>query len=214
MIDDETLGLIAALETGTRPLIVCDVDEVILHFVTPFMAYVRSRGHVFHTRSYQLTGNIVNEATGLPASQAEVWSMLGSFFDDQHEWQHPVEGAREHLDALGDTFDVVLLTAMPHVHRQRRVKFLKTLGFNQPVLTVESDKGPAVARLAHGRPHVAFIDDLAHNHVSVAQHHPQAHLHRIMAFTDYEGGVPAAPDNVLMHAGWDDLAAALRRGQA
>jgi hypothetical protein len=214
MIDDETLGLIAALDHGDRPLIVCDVDEVILHFVTPFMAYLRARGHVFHARSYRLTGNILHEASGRAATQEEVWSMLGGFFDEQHEWQHPVEGAREHLHGLADTFDVVLLTAMPHAHRSRRVSFLKTLGFEQPVLTVESDKGPAVARLAHGRPHVAFIDDLAHNHLSVAEHHPQAHLHQIMAFRDYEGGVPAVPEGVSVHTDWDGLSAALRLGHA
>jgi hypothetical protein len=210
MIDDETLAQMESLERGTRPLIVCDVDEVILNFVTPFVAFLDHKGWTFQPRSYRLTGNIHAHHSGIAATQEEVWSLLGGFFADQHEWQTPIDGAREGLHALGDTFDVVLLTAMPHAYRKQRIRFLNEIGLDQPVLTVESDKGPTVARLAHARPHVAFIDDLAPNHHSVFEHHPEAHLHQFMAFRGFEGELPAPPAHVRYHEEWPLMAAAIR----
>lgn len=214
MIDEETLRQLDALSHGARPLIVCDVDEVILDFVRPFMAFLKHNGHTLVTRSYRLTGNVYDDRSGEAVDHAAVHRLLGAFFDAQHEWQTLIEGAREHLDMLEDTFDIVLLTAMPHAHRERRIRFLRDLGIRQTVLTVESDKGPSVARLGAHRPHVAFIDDLAPNHHSVAEHHPQARLYQIMAYTDYGGDMPEPPAHVRRHEDWAGLAAAIRQDLA
>jgi hypothetical protein len=210
MIDDEALQQIEALPDSRRPLIVCDIDEVILHFVAPFMAYLAHNGYELRTQSYRLTGNVFSVETGIAADQATVTFLLGDFFANQHDWQHEIEGARDSLHALDDVFDVVLLTAMPHLHRARRLSFLRGLGLNQPLLTVESEKGPSVAKLAQFRPHVAFIDDLAHNHHSVAEHTPAAKLYQIMAFRDFEGALPKPPAHTQYHEDWQALGAAIR----
>ncbi|MCU0829908.1 MAG: hypothetical protein MUC58_00050 [Rhizobiaceae bacterium] len=212
MIDEETLSQMERLERGTRPLIVCDVDEVILHFVEPFGAFLDHKGWTFTPRSYRLTGNIHARDGGAAATQEQVWALLGDFFAAQHEWQTPIADAREELHALGDQFDIVLLTAMPHAYRDTRKRFMAGLGLDQPLLTVESDKGPAVARLAHARPFVAFIDDLAPNHHSVFEHHPETHLHQFMAFRGFDGELPAAPAHARYHEEWPAMAAAIRSG--
>jgi hypothetical protein len=211
LIDDEALLQIDRHSDGSRPLVICDVDEVLLHFVAPFKAFLKHNGHTLVTSSYRLTGNVFDDATGAPAGQEAVMRLLGGFFEAQHEWQTPVDGALQALNELAEDFDVLLLTAMPHTHRERRANFMTGLGFTMPVLTVESDKGPSVARLARARPSAAFIDDLAHNHHSVAQHHPGARLYQIMAYRDYGEPIPTAPAGVEWHDDWTTLSAAIRR---
>ena len=59
-IDTETRRQIDELEITQGPLILCDVDEVALHFVAPFEAHLRRNGFELIARSYGLTGNIVD----------------------------------------------------------------------------------------------------------------------------------------------------------
>jgi hypothetical protein len=210
MIDDEALRQIEALAHGTRPLVVCDIDEVILHFVMPFSAFLNHNGYQLRTDSYRLTGNVFPSAGGDAIDSVAVHKLLAGFFDAQAAWQQPVEGAMAGIAALERDFDVILLTAMPHAHREHRFSHMRNLGFDQTMLTVESDKGPAVARLARTRPHVAFIDDLAPNHHSVAEHHPEARLHQIMAFNGYSGVMPEPPAHVRRHDDWQAMTAAIR----
>jgi hypothetical protein len=42
------------LHLGERPLIVCDIDEVVLEFVSPFMAYLDHNGHELRATSFPL----------------------------------------------------------------------------------------------------------------------------------------------------------------
>ena len=41
-----------------RPLIVCDIDEVVLEFVTPFQAFLMDNGHELRATSFRLNGNV------------------------------------------------------------------------------------------------------------------------------------------------------------
>jgi len=41
-----------------RPLIVCDVDDVVLHFFAPFLTFIDGEGYEFLPRSFRLTGNM------------------------------------------------------------------------------------------------------------------------------------------------------------
>jgi len=75
-----------------------------------------------------------------------------------------------------------MLTAMPHRFRDIRRRHLEALGLAFPLLTVEMDKGPAIALLrgAQARP-VAFVDDQPRNLVSAHEYVPDAHLFHLMA---------------------------------
>jgi hypothetical protein len=209
MIDDEAKVQIDSVARGNRPLIISDIDEVILNFVIPFQAFLAARGYRLVTDTYQLTGNVFDAETGAAVDAEHVRQMLWRFFDTQAEWQNLVTGALPKLEELSASYDIILLTAMPHAHRDARIDFMRNLGIPWPILTVESDKGHSVAVLAEGRPAV-FIDDLAHNHHSVAEHAPHVHLFQFMAFRDYSGGFPTPPEQTAYFLDWDTMAEAVK----
>jgi hypothetical protein len=209
MIDDEAHRQIAGMERGARPLVISDIDEVLLNFVAPFARFLKSRDHHLVTETYRLTGNVIDVATGRAAEQPAVHRLLGAFFDAQEDWQDPVAGALPALESLSADYDIILLTAMPHAHRNIRVEFLRRLGMPWPVLTVESDKGHSVAMIARDRDAV-FIDDLAPNHESVAEHAPHVHLFQFMAFRDFSGPMPVPPGKTEYHVDWHQMAQAIR----
>jgi hypothetical protein len=211
MIDEEARTQLEALENGTRPLVISDVDEVILNFVQPFKDYLDHHGFVLRTETYQLTGNVFPKGSDVPTAGPEVFKMLSHFFVTQADWQDLVDGALPALNRLSKHFDVVLLTAMPHAHREQRIAFMREIGVPFPILTVESDKGHSVAHLAKGRPAVAFIDDLAHNHVSVAEHAPNTHLFQYMAYREFDGPLPLPPLHTQYHEDWDVMEKAIHK---
>jgi len=72
----------AAMETE-RPLLICDVDEVVLHLVDPFVEVIEERGFELRTRAFKLTGNVFHRETGAEATQAQVWEGLTQLFEEQ-----------------------------------------------------------------------------------------------------------------------------------
>ncbi len=74
-----------------RPLIVCDVDDVVLHFAAPFQNFLRDEGYELIPRSFRLTGNIVAIADQVAIEPAEVKSMLEAFLFAQEFCQVPVD---------------------------------------------------------------------------------------------------------------------------
>lgn len=149
--DPETARQIEELAADDRPLLVLDVDDVVLEFVRPFPHFLKTRGFQLTLASFRLTGNIAETASGRLIEQAEVTALLGDFFDAQVDWQGITDGAAEALATLGRRAEIVLLTAMPHRHRAVRRAHLDALGLNYPLLTTEMAKGPAIAKLRGGQ---------------------------------------------------------------
>ena len=135
--DPETARQIEELASDDRPLLVLDVDDVVLEFIRPFPDFLKSRGFGLTLASFRLTGNIAETATGRLIEQAEVTTLLGDFFDAQADWQSITDGAAEALASLGGRAEIILLTAMPHRHRAVRRAHLDALGLNHPLLTTE-----------------------------------------------------------------------------
>ena len=123
----ETADDIGAIHLGDRPLLICDIDEVVLEFVTPFMAFLNSRGHELRPVSFRLTGNIFSLETDSAVDQAEVSTLLEDFYGEQDQWQQAAEAAAETLDDLSSIADIVFLTAMPPRHRSIRRRVLDAL---------------------------------------------------------------------------------------
>src|SRR4051812_43377890 len=157
--DPETARQIAELARDARPLLVLDVDEVLLEFVNPFIGFLGSRALKFDTMSFRLHGNISDAATGAPVEHERVSALLDEFFGLQADWQIAAAGAAEAIAGLAENAEIVMLTAMPHRHRAVRRAHLDMLGFPYPLLTTETAKGPAIRQLRgeHAR-RVAFVD--------------------------------------------------------
>lgn len=201
--DPETLRQIEELAADDRPLLVLDVDDVVLEFIRPFPKFLEQQGFKLTISSFRLTGNIAETATGRLVEQTEVTALLDAFFDGQSDWQTITEGAAEALAVLGEQVEIVLLTAMFHRHRAARRAHLDALGLPYPLLTTEMAKGPAVARLrgAGGRP-VAFVDDQPNNLVSARQSVPDVHLFHLMADNSLRAFLPPLPDDIVPVHDW------------
>lgn len=201
--DPETARQIEELASDDRPLLVLDVDDVVLEFIRPFPHFLKSRGFELTLASFRLTGNIAEQASGRLIEQPEVMALLGDFFDAQADWQSITDGAAQALSSLGDRVEIVMLTAMPHKHRAVRRAHLDALGLNHPLLTTEMAKGPAVAKLrgSKGRP-VAFVDDQPHNLVSVRDAVADANLFHLMADNSLRAFLPPVSDDIVVVEDW------------
>lgn len=205
--DPETARQIAELSLDGRPLLVLDVDDVLLEFVRPFPRYLETRGFELKLASFRLTGNIAERASGRIPEQAEVSALIDAFFQVQAEWQTMIEGAAEAIAELSGGAEIVLLTAMPHRHHAARRVHLDALGLSYPLLTTQMAKGPAIAALRGPaqRP-VAFVDDQPLNLVSAQESVTDAHLFHLMADNSLRTLLPPPPDGVIVVDTWRDAA--------
>ncbi|WP_256750437.1 DUF2608 domain-containing protein [Mesorhizobium sp. Mes31] len=205
--DPETARQIEELAADDRPLLVLDVDDVVLEFIRPFPHFLKSRGFGLTLASFRLTGNIAETESGRLIEQAEVTALLGEFFDAQADWQSMTDGAADALAGLGDRAEIILLTAMPHRHRSTRRAHLDALGLNYPLLTTEMAKGPALAKLrgAKGR-RIAFVDDQPHNLLSARDSVADAHLFHLMADNSLRAFLPPVPDDIVVVQDWHEAA--------
>lgn len=214
-LDPQTADQISELTLTERPLIVCDVDEVALHFVEPLERHLDANGYRLIARSYGLTGNIVRRDDGIAASRDDVRFLLMSFFELHTDNQRPVDGVRAALTRLSEAADIVMLSNIPAAHRQTRAETLNRHGLPFPVVTNVGPKGPAV-RMLHQATGAAvfFLDDSPSNIRSVRDHVPTAKLihfiadRRFFDLADTIGGVhlkandwPAVADFIAGHLG-------------
>lgn len=162
---------------ANRPLIICDVDEVVLHFVTPFSDFLERQGLQLIKRSYALSGNIVDRQTSAAISGSEIGRLVHAFFEAETHAQPRISGASEALAELSDQADILFLTNFPDAFRDRRGQNLHDHGMPYPIHTNTGPKGKAAADLAADRAtNVVFLDDIGSNLVSVGQHLPDASL--------------------------------------
>lgn len=178
MISDITLGQLDTLTFSGRPLVICDVDEVIVHFTRDFESYIGLEDLWLDTSSFALNGNIKCRRTGRPAEDARVADLISRFFDERTRHMEPIDGAVDSLLHIGEVADVVLLTNLPHTAGDHRRQNLADHGLPFPVVTNSGPKGPAISDLLRraSRKDAVFIDDSPHFISSAFEHAPGVHL--------------------------------------
>lgn len=186
-----------------RPLIVCDVDDVVLDFAAPFQSFLHSEGHEFLPRSFRLTGNIISMRDKVAIDQLAVRKLIEAFFEAQEQWQSPTLKVAETLTALSADADVVFLTAMPPRYAEQRRRLLDKLHLPFPLIASEEPKGPIMRRLHAERtlPSV-FIDDMAHNLHSVRDHVDDCLLLHMMPDSPLHKMAPKPEGNVVRASDW------------
>ena len=157
----------------TRPLIVSDCDEVLLFMVSHFKDWLEaSQGVDFHLDGHNFAEALRWKKSGDLLEPADIWKMLGRFFDTEMDTQTAIPGAVEAINTLQEHADVVILTNLVDERREKRAEQLAKVGIEAPVYTNQGPKGPALKAILeeHGadRPTV-FIDDLAQHHASVRE---------------------------------------------
>jgi hypothetical protein len=83
LISDITLGQLEGLTFTGRPLVICDVDEVIVHFTRDFERLLAQENLWLDTASFALNGNVRCRDTGEPAGNHQVGELITRFFDEQ-----------------------------------------------------------------------------------------------------------------------------------
>lgn len=192
----------------TRPLIICDCDEVLLHMVVPFRAWLTAHHNIHFTFADGFEQALRHKDSGDPVERERLWELLDAFFTEEMRSQTPIPGAVAAMTRLAARADIAVLTNIGEAHAPARTTQLHAAGLPFAVVGNRGGKGPAVARLlAEHQPDIAvFIDDLASNHSSVAQDAPQVWRLHFVGEPEMAPHVPTAPDAHLRLDAWPDAA--------
>lgn len=165
----------------SRPLVVTDCDEVLLHMVRHFRDWLGEA----HAIDFALDGNPFAQAFRRRGStdaldDAEKWSYLNQFFDTEMHRQTAIEGAAAAMAELAREADVVVLTNLADHYQASRASQLRGHGIEARVFTNQGPKGHALKRIVdeYAPSRAIFIDDIANHHASAAEVVPSvARLH-------------------------------------
>ena len=187
-----------------RPLLITDCDEVLLHMVSHFDAWLEeAHGIRFAFETGSFGGAMTELATGDPVAEDRVWPLLDQFFRGEMHRQTLVPGAVEALGRIGEVADIVILTNLGDEAHPWRVEQLAKHGIRHEVVCNSGGKGvPArsiVERYSAGA--TVFVDDLPDHHASVAKHAPEVYRLHMVAEPRL---APVVPPAEHAHARIDD----------
>lgn len=188
----------------SRPLLITDCDEVLLHMVVPFGAWLGEAHAVdFAPDGGDFSRALRRQADGALVAREDIWPLLDGFFATEMHRQTLVPHAREALADIARVADIVILTNLGDHCHAGRVAQLDAVGIRHRVLCNQGGKGRPVAQLIaeHDPSVTVFVDDLATHHESVAKHAAAVHRLHMISEPSLAGFVPPAP---FAHARIDD----------
>jgi hypothetical protein len=187
-----------------RPLLITDCDEVLLHMVAHFEAWLGEAHQIaFAFESGSFGGAMTVKATGEVVPEDRVWPLLGEFFRGEMHRQTIVPGAVEALGRISEIANIVILTNLGDEAHSWRVEQLARHGIAHEVVCNSGGKGVPVRAIIgrYGASRTAFVDDLPVHHASVAKHAPEVHRLHMIAEPRL---APAIPPAEKAHARIDD----------
>ncbi|CAN5361023.1 hypothetical protein BH10PSE3_BH10PSE3_23060 [soil metagenome] len=211
-MDPSLVDLHACTVRPDTPLVIVDVDEVLARFMHGFGTFIARHGFELRFDRYALFQNIYRpgetEHLDLIAGRA----LFNDFFRDGAEDLLPAIGAADALADLSTRADMVILTNAPEHGRQARGKWLKTHGFDYPLVINSGPKGPSAAHLSErtASPSV-FIDDLLPQLDSVAERAPWVNRFQMVADERLRPLAPSDPERHTRIDLWPDLKTAIER---
>jgi len=187
----------------SRPLLVTDCDEVLLHMVSHFADWVAEAHDLTFNLETAGFRDALRDAQGEQVPEERIWPLLDGFFQSEMHRQNLVPGAAEALAELSGQADIVILTNIGDEHEAGRVEQLERLGISHRVLCNRGGKGRPLLELveAMGPSVTVFVDDLAVHHESVAKHAPGVWRLHMVAEPRVAAHMPPAPH---AHARIDD----------
>jgi hypothetical protein len=200
----------ACIIDPAAPLVIVDVDEVLAQFMRGFGSFIERHGFELRVDRFALFQNIYRpgEAQHLDLIAGKV--LFDDFFRDGADDLIPAEGAADALATLSMRTGVVILTNAPEHGRLARARWLKTHGFDYPLVINSGPKGPPAATLA-GRTagSSVFIDDLLPQLESVAASAPGVTRFQMVSDERLRPLAPSAPDRHARIDHWPDLKTAI-----
>jgi hypothetical protein len=188
----------------SRPLLITDCDEVLLHMVSHFQEWIGEAHEIdFAFETGVFAEALTHRSSGEPVAEEQVWPLLTEFFRGEMHRQTLVPGAAEALGSIGEVADIVILTNLGDEAHPWRVDQLARHGIQHEVVCNRGGKGvPARALIErYGAGATVFVDDLPVHHTSVAKHAPEVHRLHMVAEPRLAPAVPAAEH---AHARIDD----------
>lgn len=179
----------------SRPLLITDCDEVLLHMVRHFGEWLDQAHDIdFRPQGGAFENALTRQASGELVPHQEVWPLLEGFFRTEMDRQTLVPGAGEALERIGQVADIVILTNLQDWCHAGRVAQLEALGIRHRVVCNQGGKGDPVAKLAaeHGSSVTVFVDDLEQHHESVARVAPDVYRLHMVAEPSIAPTIPAA----------------------
>ncbi|MEW7006888.1 hypothetical protein [Lentilitoribacter sp. EG35] len=193
-------------ELNNQPTIICDVDEVVIEFLTPFRNFLNSLNLDLVSNSFALHGNIIAKDTGGAVDDRTVSHMINELYANQLTWQTAVPTAANTLHELSTTANIVFLTAMPPEYYVQRRELLDSFDMPFPLFAAEGAKGPLIKQLTSYNEHASFfIDDMVYNHKSSKEHSPETHSIHIMANDEFKAISPAVTSGTFEAANWLEI---------
>src|SRR3546814_13675255 len=94
----------------TRPLVITDCDEVLMHMVVPFAEWVDAEhGVIFRIEDASFANALKRKECGTPLEAAEVWLLLDGFFRKEMVRQYQIHGALSAMAGIAAEADIVVL---------------------------------------------------------------------------------------------------------
>ena len=190
----------------SRPLLITDCDEVLLHMVRHFGEWLEEAHDIdFRPQGGAFENALTRRASGEQVASHDVWPLLDGFFRTEMDRQTLVPGAGEALERIGRVADIVILTNLQDWCHAGRVAQLDALGIRHRVVCNQGGKGRPVAKLAaeHGSSVTVFVDDLEQHHESVARAAPGVFRLHMIAEPAIAPTIPAAPHAHARIDDWD-----------
>ncbi len=192
----------------TRPLIICDADEVLLQFLAGLERFLERNDCYIDLTSFRIHGNVKRKATHEPVADDAVTKLIADFFATDTRQLDPVPGAAAALERLSERAQIVILSNLPETSRDARIENLTEHGMLYPVVAGKGPKGPVVRAMIEGfDAPVVFIDDLPPNISSVATETPHVSRLHFIADPRLARLMPASPDAHRRIDDWPTAAA-------
>jgi FMN phosphatase YigB (HAD superfamily) len=188
----------------SRPLLISDCDEVLLHMIGHFAEWIdEAHGMHFALDAPGFAEAVRYKENGRPVPHDRVWPLLDRFFDSEMHRQNVAPGAVEALARIGEEADIVILTNIGDEYQASRVRQLEAFDIRHRVLCNRGGKGrPVLELLEEMRPSATvFVDDLPVHHESVAKHARDVWRLHMVAEPRVAAHTPKAPH---AHARIDD----------
>lgn len=154
-----------------RPLIICDIDGVLLRFFSAFEAFLVASGYAI-----ALPALTINKSDG-GSDDVGFSQWIARFYRYDKGILEPVAGAAEALQHLAARADIILLSNAPEAYRSARLNNLARYRLDgYPLHAGQGPKGAAVHALWRrvAPAPLVFIDDLGSHISAVRDHCPQA----------------------------------------
>ena len=165
-----------------QALIICDVDEVVVHFLRPFREFLNNSGFRLEANNFSLNDNIYSNSTNKLAAKNQVQQLISQFYEVTSEDLPIVEGAKTSLLNLSNLADIIFLTNIPEQFKTQRQRNLIQHGLKFKLVLNHGPKGPLAATLAgQAYSHIFFLDDNPLNLMSAQENIKNVHLIQFIA---------------------------------